>query len=61
MTAKGIIDRLVRVGIVKQEFCKEATEELHRELSRRSRRVAQDLAMMASSHQFAMKIAQMSI
>lgn len=56
--ARSIVKHLVSRGLISQEFEDDATCELHRELSRRSRRVAHALAVMTSEHQLALHAAE---
>lgn len=58
--ARAIISRLVEMGVIPEEYCEEAALELHRELSRRSRRVAQTLAAVASNTQLALRFSGLS-
>jgi len=57
-SAKGVVDKLIVCGIIPKDCKDVATIELHRELERRSKRIAQTLATMVSLHQFAIKIAE---
>ena len=56
-SARSIIQSLVDRGVIPPEFTEEATAELHRELSRRARRISQTLAVMASMHTFGRRAA----
>jgi len=60
IAAKDIIKQLVLKGVIPQEYAEEAAGELHRELSRRSRRVAQTLAVLTSTHQLAVGYAEVA-
>ena len=55
-TAKSIVASLIKRGIIPAEFREEAEQELHRELSRRTRRVCLTLASRVSAVQFATKL-----
>lgn len=54
-TATGIVNELVKKGFIPAEYRDDATKELHRELSRRSKRLVQTLAMMTSNYQISMR------
>lgn len=55
--ANRVIDSLITAGLLTEEFREVAVEELHRELTRRSRRLSQVLAAMVSDHQMALHFA----
>ena len=56
-TAKNIVSVLVDKGLISAEHKDIAVKELNRELSRRSRRVVQTLAALATRHQLAVRYA----
>lgn len=58
MTARRIVMRLVASGVIPEEYTEVATEELHRELTRRSKRVTQTLAALVSLQQLAVRFSQ---
>jgi hypothetical protein len=59
-SATKVIGHLVKVGIIPYECKNAAVRELHRELLRRSRRVATTLASLTSATQLALHAARIS-
>lgn len=59
-SATSIVERLIDLGVIPSEFKDDAILELHRELTRRTRRTALVLASLASAHQLALRYALQS-
>lgn len=55
LSARSIIGKLIDRGIISAEFEEDAVIELHRELSRRTRRTAQTLASLTADTQLALR------
>lgn len=49
-TARKVVESLVARGMIPVEFEESAVEELHREMTRRSRRLVQTLAALTELH-----------
>jgi len=60
-TSTKIVEGLIARGLIPAEFKDVAVRELHRELSRRSKRVCLALATMVSVTQFATRVAENSL
>ena len=59
-SATQVINRLIASGVIPREYKRTAITELHRELSRRSRRTVLVLASLTSMNQMALRIAAKS-
>ncbi len=57
-SARSVVATLVDRGVIPPEYAEDAALELHRELSRRARRLTQTLAILTYYHQFSMKFAE---
>ena len=56
-SARSVVEKLIIKGVISAEFKDAATSELHRELTRRARRVSQFLAAAVTANQAALRYA----